>query len=51
VDVERSLYTFAGFLSDEERAERRQELERMLNAVVVKHRGREYVPGEAVCRC
>lgn len=39
VDVERSLYSFAGFLSDEERAARRQELERLLNAVVVKHEG------------
>ncbi len=40
VDVERSLYSFAGFLSDEERAARRQELERLLNAVVVKHEGK-----------
>jgi hypothetical protein len=39
VDVERSLYTFAGFLSEEERSARRQELERLLNAVVVKHEG------------
>lgn len=39
MDVERSLYTFAGFLSDEERSARRQELERLLNAVVVKHEG------------
>lgn len=39
VDVERSLHTFAGFLGDQERAERRQELERLLNAVVVKHEG------------
>lgn len=39
VDVERSLYTFAGFLDDETRSARRQELERLLNAVVVKHEG------------
>lgn len=39
MDVERSLYTFAGFLDDQERSARRQELERLLNAVVVKHEG------------
>lgn len=50
VDVERSLYSFAGFLSDSERSARREELERLLNAVVVKHEGahRPAVPHIAV---
>ncbi|KAF6262982.1 rab-GTPase-TBC domain-containing protein [Scenedesmus sp. NREL 46B-D3] len=39
VDVERSLHSFASFLSGEEREARRQELQRLLNAVVVKHEG------------
>lgn len=39
VDVERSLYSFAGFLNDDERSLRRQQLERLLNAVVVRHDG------------
>jgi hypothetical protein len=39
VDVQRSLHSFASFLDDGARAARRAELERMLNAVVVKHEG------------
>lgn len=39
VDVERSLHSFAAFLTDEERAARRAELQRLLNAVVVRHEG------------
>uniref|UniRef100_A0A383V4E2 Rab-GAP TBC domain-containing protein n=1 Tax=Tetradesmus obliquus TaxID=3088 RepID=A0A383V4E2_TETOB len=39
VDVERSLHSFASFLSSEEREARREELARLLNAVVVKHEG------------
>jgi hypothetical protein len=37
--VERSLHSFASFLSNEEREARREELQRLLNAVVVKHGG------------
>jgi hypothetical protein len=39
VDVERSLHSFASFLTSEEREARREELQRLLNAVVVKHGG------------
>jgi hypothetical protein len=41
VDVERSLHSFAGFLTDPERAARRRELTRLLNAVVIKHEGEQ----------
>eukprot|EP00878_Enallax_costatus_P023039 GHUV01024489.1.p1 GENE.GHUV01024489.1~~GHUV01024489.1.p1 ORF type:complete len:314 (+),score=101.63 GHUV01024489.1:978-1919(+) len=37
VDVDRSLYSFAAFLTDDERQAKRQELQRLLNAVVVRH--------------
>jgi hypothetical protein len=40
VDVERSLHSFASFLTSEEREARREELQRLLNAVVVKHGGK-----------
>lgn len=40
MDVERSLHSFAAHLSSEERTTRRQELQRLLNAVVVKHEGK-----------
>jgi len=41
VDVERSLHSFAGFLTDHERGARRRELTRLLNAVVTKHEGEQ----------
>ncbi len=41
MDVDRSLHSFATFLSSEEREVRRQELQRMLNAVVVRNQGEQ----------